>query len=109
MTADYVPEIRDAAYRALRNGGLLNDDPGLVGLFALDSIKVRNGCPIVPPDFVKAARAAKPDLFGKSALEMTSQEVFAAIDKIAGDNARVRVAAESKAFLDGLKKKYAAQ
>ncbi len=105
---DYAQEIRDSAFRQLRNGGLLHDDPDLTGLFDLSQIRVSNGRAIVPADFVKTARAAKPDLFTKDAMAMTSAEIDASIRKIATANANARVARESQAFIDGLKKKYAA-
>jgi hypothetical protein len=106
---DYAPEIRDGAYRALRNAGLLHDDPDLVGLFDLSEIRVSNGRAIVPPGFVKTARTAKPDLFSKSALDMTAAEVNDAINKVAADNARARMAREHEAFMSSLQKKYSQQ
>ncbi|MEJ0050591.1 MAG: hypothetical protein WDN02_05195 [Methylovirgula sp.] len=105
---DFAPEIRAAAYSALRNAGLLHADPDLAGLFDLSEVRVSNGRAIVPPSFVKTARAAKPDLFTKDAMSMTAAEVTASINKIATTNANARLARESQAFLDGLKKKYAA-
>ncbi len=105
---DYAQEIRDAAYRALRNGGLLRADSDLVGLFALDNIKIVNGRAVVPPDFVKTSRASKPDLFSRDAMAMTSAEIEASINKIATANAKERLKRESDKFLADLKQKYAA-
>ncbi len=105
---DYAPEIRDAAYRELRNAGLLHADPDLAGLFDLSQISVANGRAIVPPGFAKAARSAKPDLFTKDAMAMTSAEIDVAIKKIAATNAAERLKRESKKFLADMKAKYGA-
>jgi trimethylamine:corrinoid methyltransferase-like protein len=100
--------IAEAAFRALRNAGLKVHDPDLVKLFDTSQIIVRtDGRASVPQSFVKLARAKHPTLFHPDALTMSAAELNGAIKGMAIEHAREQVAAESRAFLETLRRKYA--
>ena len=100
--------IHAAAFHHLKVAGFKFDDADMVKLFDLSAITVRDGRVIVPPSFIRQARAEKPDWFS-DASRMSANELRAAVKKLADDHARQQVQAEQAAFLKSLKRKYGAQ
>ncbi len=99
-------KIRAAAFRQLRNAGFIHDDPDMVGLFDLSAVKVIHGNAIVPRAVTDSARAARPEMFSKSALDMTAAEVESGLRKLASEDAGRRVKAANDRAMADLRKKF---
>ena len=106
MTAE-TGKIHAAAFHHLRLAGLKYDDPDMAKLFDLSAISVRNGRVIVPPAFIRQARAERSDWFF-DAMTAPQEDIGARVANMAREHAREQFQAEQSRFLDGLRKKYCA-